>query len=108
MDNLSYNYTRDVNGYLINNKLGYIGDQVAATAYQQDLDNQSAGNYAYDNIGNIIGDQASNIQSNQPIHWTVYGKISSIQQGGLQQESFGYDPAGKRITKVATASNGKA
>ena len=105
MDNLSYNYSRNVSGNLLNNKLGFISDTVPVGNYPQDLDNQGAGNYCYDNIGNLIGDQLQNIQR---INWTAYGKMASIAKTGSQGLSFGYDAAGNRITKMATAADGSS
>lgn len=63
MDNLSYSYNR-VNGYLQNNRLMQIADGVTTQTRlpgdPQDLVGQPAGNYSYDNIGNLIGNNPSN------------------------------------------------
>lgn len=127
MDNLSYNYNRDANGYLINNRLRHVNDLVSANAYptnsffkvHYDIDNQPNDNYTYDAIGNLIADQTQNIQK---INWTVYGKIASIARDPNKPTptydlvsnnlisnkgmTFGYDPGGNRITKTSVTSDG--
>jgi RHS repeat-associated protein len=109
MDNLTYNYNRDGNGYLVNNRLRHINDAVPAGNYPAvagdpvDLHDQAADNYNYDKIGNLIGNAAENISR---INWTVYGKMASIAKSGSQGLTFGYDASGNRITKTATAADG--
>ena len=87
MDNLTYHYNLDSKGRLANNKLRHVIDPVVAGAYLADIDNQSVDNYQYDNIGNMVKDQAENLDR---INWTVYGKIASIKKlvGGID---YGYD-----------------
>ena len=51
MDNLTYNY---VSGNA--NRLDYIADAASDAAYTGDLKNQKAGNYTYDQVGNIVTD----------------------------------------------------
>lgn len=57
------------------NRLDHVNDTVPAGNYDVYIDNQSAGNYAYDSIGSLVKDNAEGIIS---ISWTVYGKISRI------------------------------
>ncbi len=52
-----------------------MDDAVSGSAYSDDIDDQSSGNYEYDEIGNLIGDAQEQIDS---IEWTVYGKIKRI------------------------------
>jgi len=73
MDNLTYNYSRDANGMLLNNKLGNIND--AVSGFSTDIHDQEVGNYSYNNIGELTGDQQESIGS---IQWTVYGKIAGL------------------------------
>ncbi len=109
MDNLTYNYNRDVNGHLLNNKLRHINDAVPAGNYPaqegdpQDIDDQPAENYTYDAIGNLVADQTQNLKR---INWTVYGKMASISKGGSQGLGYAYDPGGNRITKTSTVADG--
>jgi RHS repeat-associated protein len=99
MDSLNYNYNRDVQGNLVNNRLNHVRDNVAAGNYTVDIDNQSADNYLYDRIGNLKKDVAESIDN---INWTVYGKIKAIDKTSGPDLSYGYDPAGNRTLKQAT------
>ena len=107
MDVLTYNYNRDGNGYLLNNRLRYIHDAAPGgsplAGDPQDLADQPVDNYSYDKIGNLVGNSIENIQR---INWTVYGKMASLSKGGSQGLSFGYDAGGNRVTKVAVGADG--
>ncbi len=95
MDALTYHYQANTN------KLSYVTDTVGTGAHTNDIDNQSAGNYSYDKIGNLISDNAENLQS---INWTVYGKIKSITKPA-SAIYYGYDAAGNRVHKKITGTN---
>jgi YD repeat-containing protein len=112
MDSLSYFYNRDANGRLLNNQLNYIRDEVGGTNensnYPNDIDDQSANNYAYDSIGNLIKDNAESITN---ISWSVYGKILEIQRTAtgtnpMTDLQYTYDAQGNRISKKVTNSSG--
>ena len=81
------------------NQLAYIDD--ISSSYTDDIDAQASGNYVYDEIGNLIKDNAENIDE---IQWTVYGKIKRIvkKQSGtvISQIDYTYDAAGNRISKI--------
>ncbi|HTI09155.1 MAG TPA: RHS repeat-associated core domain-containing protein, partial [Puia sp.] len=94
MDSLNYIYTPGTN------RLDHIADSVPSGNYSTDIDNQTAGNFKYDSIGELIADNASNITN---ITWTSYGKISTITKGDGTTTSFTYDPNGYRISKKVTA-----
>jgi len=98
MDSLTYQYNRDINGNLVNNKLNYIKDSVSSANYAVDIDNQLAGNYRYDKIGNLISDASEGLDT---IRWTVYGKINRIKRdtGAVNIINFGYDASGNRTLK---------
>lgn len=96
MDSLSYQYNRDGAGYLVNNKLDHIRDAIGRGNYTVDIDNQSAGNYGYDKIGNLIRDNVEGLDS---VRWTVYGKINRIKKSGGAFLNYGYDPGGNRTFK---------
>ncbi|WP_207513820.1 TIGR02594 family protein [Longitalea luteola] len=95
MDKLAYSYKPGTN------QLDYVYDTVPAGNYDVDIDAQSAGNYVYDSIGNLIKDNAEGITS---ISWTVYGKISRIVKGDSVDISYTYDAAGNRIGKTVIRS----
>ncbi|WP_207513875.1 RHS repeat domain-containing protein [Longitalea luteola] len=91
MDKLAYSYKPGTN------QLDYVYDTVPADNYDVDIDAQSAGNYVYDSIGNLIKDNAEGITS---ISWTVYGKISRIVKGDSVDIRYVYDAGGNRIGKT--------
>ena len=91
MDNLTYNYKPGTN------QLDYVHDTVPAGNYDVDIDAQTAGNYAYDSIGNMVKNKADSIAS---IGWTVYGKISRIVKDDSTVITYTYGPDGNRISKM--------
>src|SRR5690606_33931281 len=90
MDKMKYHYNAG------NNQLNYVYDSVPAGNYSVDIDAQSANNYQYDAIGNLIKDNAEGISS---ITWNVYGKISSITKSS-GTITYTYDATGNRISKT--------
>ena len=52
MDSLTYKYK------LGTNQLDHVNDVIPVGNYTIDVDNQSAGNYAYDSIGSLVRDNA--------------------------------------------------
>jgi RHS repeat-associated protein len=96
MDSLTYSYVMGTN------RLDHVNDSVPAANYDVDIDNQSAGNYSYDSIGNITKDNAEGITN---ISWTVYGKISQITKNNGTTITYTYDASGNRISKVITKSS---
>ncbi len=95
MDNLTYNYIAGTN------KLDNVTDAVSGTPYGNDFaSGQTAGNYSYDAIGNLIKDVKENITN---IEWTVYGKIKRIVptlNSNKPEIIFNYDASGNRISKT--------
>jgi RHS repeat-associated protein len=88
------------------NKLAYVDDAGTAGNYTDDLEDQSAGNYTYDEIGNLIDDNQEQIDN---IVWNVYGKISSITRDNTSTKSdliFIYDAFGQRIGKIVKPRTG--
>ena len=96
MDSLTYNY------YAGSNKLSFVRDAIAAGNYtgDVDIDNQSAANYDYDKIGNLMGDVQGGLSN---ISWNVYGKIRSITKTNGTTINYKYDPSGNRIEKSVTS-----
>lgn len=88
------------------NQLAYVTDAVTATNYTDDIDNQAANNYTYDQIGQLKSDVQEEISS---IEWTVYNKIRSITRTATSTKSdlvFRYDAMGNRILKVTMPRSG--
>ena len=83
------------------NRLGFVQDDVGLTGnYTSDVDNQSANNYLYDGIGNLVKDNAEQIKE---IVWRADGKIARIERnaGSLKPDlEFLYDASGQRIAKI--------
>ncbi len=117
IDDLTYNYYA-TGSNLSNNKLKFVKDNNTVTT-GTDFKNQvnqsyttgtdpdvDAGlNYNYDKIGNLIKDQAEQIDN---IAWTVYGKIKSITRKAASLKpdlDFVYDAAGNRIEKTVKPKN---
>ncbi len=76
MDNLTYQYQPN------KNKLEYVSDAIGAgvfgsTGIDKDIDNQTAGNYTYDAIGQLKSDQAEGITN---IEWRLDGKVKKIEK----------------------------
>ena len=110
MDSLSYNYTYN-SGKLVNNKLNYVTDKISgstahSTNYTEDIDDQAAGNYTYDQIGNLIADAKEGITN---VLWNVYGKIKQVQRTAtaanpVTRIAYSYDAGGNRISKQVNKS----
>ena len=57
MDNLTYTYQTATN------KLTHVDDNVNKGNYDNDIDDQDPNNYTYDAIGNLIKDNAEEIEN---------------------------------------------
>jgi len=104
MDNFTYDI--DDAGTDPTNRLLGISDAFAQnTLYAEDIDNQSAGNYEYDLIGNLIKDVAEQINT---IEWSVYGKVRKVirESNSVKPDlEFVYDPSGQRTMKIEKTKN---
>jgi RHS repeat-associated protein len=100
MDQLQYKYTDAAKP----NKLTYVDDlQTDAARYTDDMDDQNAGNYIYDNIGNMTTDAS---EGNKTIVWNVYNKITQVNiTTPAVTMTFGYDATGNRVRKTVTKSS---
>jgi len=117
MDSLTYHYYTSGGGnYKANadgsvpvtgtNKLNFVDDNGTSANYDDDLEDQAAANYTYDQIGNLITDASEDIDA---IEWNVYGKIQSITRDGASTKSdleFIYDAFGNRIVKIVKPRTG--
>ena len=99
MDKFTYHYTPStnqlthVNDVVPNEVFGNVDDNYASI----DIDNQPSNNYQYDDIGQLISDQAEGISL---IEWRVDGKVKSITKTGAQPSiRFYYDGLGNRVAK---------
>ena len=108
MDDMRYFYERDANGKLLRNRLLHVKDAIPDTNYTEDIDDQgifyatqpNTQNYGYDEIGNLIRDNAEEIQE---ITWRVDGKVQQVIRtpGSTKPDLlFKYDAMGNRITKA--------
>lgn len=104
MDFLRYQYERDlITGRLKTNRLRQVLDDVAGSTGDFDLAaGQIDGNYRYDLIGNMIGDNQSRINN---IDWSVYGKIRQITKSDNDNIAYSYDPSGNRVSKTTNTLN---
>ena len=93
MDQLTYNYNRDANGKLVNNRLNGVND-AAGVNNGSDVGTTA---YTYDGIGNLIKDNAENISN---IDWNVYGKIKKIDKNNAAYLNYTYDATGNRASKT--------
>ncbi|MES2285442.1 MAG: RHS repeat-associated core domain-containing protein, partial [Bacteroidota bacterium] len=90
MDSLTYKYESG------NNQLNWAKDAVTSSPYTDDIEGQSANNYTYDSIGNLIADVDEGIDT---ISWNVYGKIKYIVKSNGDRIQFLYNAAGQRVRK---------
>jgi YD repeat-containing protein len=111
IDSLTYRYNRDAANhyYLKTNRLLSVKDNVSASTYDDDVDNQNLSTYPeyylYDELGNLKVDKQEEIDS---IKWSVYGKIKKIVRttGSTKNNlKFDYDASGNRIAKHVLASD---
>ncbi|MEY4126253.1 MAG: hypothetical protein RL737_442 [Bacteroidota bacterium] len=112
LDELTYNYHTTTDG-LVSNRLYQVNDVVSAGNYTDDIDDQgtfnnthstieTANNYGYDELGNLVRDAQEEIAS---IEWTVYGKMKKITRNSGSSKAdleFGYDASGNRLWKKVT------
>ena len=100
MDAFSYNYLAN------NNQLLSVDDVISSSDFTGDVDDQQSNNYGYDEIGQLIKDDAEKIDK---ITWTVTNKVKKvIYKGDLQGKKirFEYDAMGHRISKHVTSITG--
>ena len=101
MDAFSYNYLANTNQLL-----SVDDDNLLTNNFSGDVDDQQTSNYGYDEIGQLIKDEAEKIEQ---ITWTVTNKVKEvIYKGDLQGKKirFDYDAMGHRIAKHVTSITG--
>lgn len=109
IDSLQYKYDWTTGSMLRNsNKLYHVDDFASTVPEIDDIEDQgtfnsaistikTANNYGYDEIGNLIKDNAENIHN---IEWLANGKIKAVSFNMGGSLEFGYDAAGQRISKI--------
>ena len=103
MDSLVYNYKAATS-----NQLDWVKEVVAGDAYTEDIENtQSATNYEYDEIGNLIEDYD---EGGMSMTWEAGGRVKSVSHaltGGTGHSiDYTYDAGGSRVVKEVTTANG--
>ncbi len=114
IDSLNYEYARNAEGQLVQNRLYHVDDAVLPGDFSDDIDdmgtfednvnliNNGSNNYRYDDIGQLIQDSQEGIDT---IIWRVDGKIKAIYRTASAGKSdkksltFDYDAMGNRIAK---------
>jgi hypothetical protein len=83
-----------------------VDDNIIAGYYQTDIDDQSASNYQYDDIGNLKSDAQEEISL---VEWDVYNrpvKITRTASSTKADLEFKYDANGHRVLKIEKPRNG--
>ena len=102
IDNLSYHYHKNSsNNNLLNNQLAYVTDPEPDNIMPDDIDNQDAGNYEYDAIGQLSKDLSKNLN----IDWNVYGKVTNTYSSNTGYTAYNYDASGNRTLKIFSFLN---
>jgi len=116
MDSFKYAYAKTtITDKLLNNRLYHVNDlQEENDRFKGDIDDQgefsatfagsgsnllnpTGSNYAYDEIGQLVKDNAEDIAE---IRWTPYGKIKEIEFNTKPDLKFKYDASGNRVAKI--------
>jgi RHS repeat-associated protein len=94
-DNLTY-------GYKSNNQLDRVADAVATPTLAGDIENQAAGNYVYDAIGQLT----ENVGEKTKYRYNTQGLVTEVQYNNQAVVRFFYNERGQRIKKesYSTAS----
>ncbi|WP_163408517.1 RHS repeat domain-containing protein [Flavobacterium ajazii] len=88
-DNLIYTYNTG------KNQLNNVADTIAGSTGPDDIANQAAGNYQYDDIGQMI----RNNQENIDYIYNTQGLVKEVSQNGHLLVRFSYNERGQRIKK---------
>ena len=90
-DNLTYNYT-----YNGKNQLNSVTESATATASDaNDIENQAAGNYEYD----VIGQLKRNVSENLYYFYNTQGLVTEVKKGANTIVKFFYNERGQRVKK---------
>ncbi len=98
IDQFDYSYL--IIGGDSTNRLDFVDDPLGSSG--NDLADQNAGNYDYDEIGNLIEDTQGHIEE---ILWNNSNKIERIKfDNGDPTLEFRYDAGGNRVVKIVKPS----
>jgi RHS repeat-associated protein len=89
-DNLTYNYS-----YTGKNQLNSVTESAGVTTDLNDIENQAAGNYQYDAIGQL----KQNVSENLNYLYNTQGLVTEVQKGTNPIVKFFYNERGQRIKK---------
>ncbi len=89
MDDLSYHYLAN------SNQLDYVSDAVPSARYNNDIDNQSSGNFDYDLIGSMIEDAVDGLYHVKDSRGKTM-ELRDAQSNALLTE-YTYDESGRCI-----------
>ena len=105
MDDLTYTYKDLSSSKRLTNRLDYVADAYTTAGYTTDIESQSAGNYTYDEIGQLTSDALENINN---IVWNVKGKVRLVRKNAASKDEteLGYDAMGHRIMKIVKPRDG--
>lgn len=95
MDDFSYHYTSGTN------RLSHIDDAVSASL-TDDLDDQAAGNYEYNSIGQLVKNQQDNIE----YIYNAAGLVTAIKKNDNAYLNLYYNDRGQRVRKEVSFDNG--
>ncbi len=90
MDQFSYVYKQDRP-----NQLDHVDDAVAAATDADDLKDQEANNYVYNNIGQLVEDRSQGLRYT----YNVSGLVTEVAKNGIPLVKFYYDDRGHRSRK---------
>ena len=110
IEDLTYQYNRNLDGNLIQNRLYHVNDLVGSNIDDSDIDDMgqfednnllinTENNYSFDEEGRLIRDRSEDVDS---IAWRGDGKIKSIHRPNSSSKKnliFDYDAMGNRIAK---------
>jgi len=89
MDNFTYTYKTNTN------QLSHIDDTVVPSATSNDLDDQAPNNYDYNEIGQLISNNAEGVSYT----YNASGLVIEVKKNSQTLVKFYYDDKGKRVRK---------
>ncbi|MFD2561232.1 DUF6443 domain-containing protein [Aquimarina rubra] len=105
MDQLTYDYKNIIDPSTgeekRSNQLDFVDDAISGSPFKDFKKGQKAGNYTYDEIGQLIRDK----QEGLTIAWRNDAKVKSLTKDDGTVIKFAYDPTGNRISKTTTSGS---